>query len=411
MLLPIFVGAASGYGRLLLNADLNGQYLNFTAGDFDSHGVLLIDADGSPCATGLGGDAGTGQFRASFEVPERGYYRIDAHSAGQACGGGSEVDIMIDWCRTHTCSGSYTQGKGWVPLWAGGFLPGHPGGITTKGGIDAFRVVRVSATDTCYPPFGSLSVDTDAITMPPNMTSLFQGVEGLGHALTASFRPQAFRARRLKAGEVNQVVIDFDMTEVLAPWSHFRTHWSKSDFLLEKLVPDEEQLKMAAKKVCDILDTVECGNVVSFKLEKTAEVVSHNVTHSVVVVNDEMPEAAVAVVTSTTKTADVKDPEEASNTRTMAKGGGDLGMQMIPGIVAVLGLLVVAGATLKVLRTAHQRKQPEAKDVEEAGREEGVVAKEEKKPEVEDDNASTVTPVSLASSSLEDMPAEEMFRV
>ena len=83
-------------------------------------------------------------------------------------------NILIDGGRQQTSSGNYTQVQGWMPLCTAYFLPGHPGGITQTGAFDAFRVVSLTPdrnNHRGYPPFGSLSIDTDAVMIPPGIAS------------------------------------------------------------------------------------------------------------------------------------------------------------------------------------------------------------------------------------------------
>jgi hypothetical protein len=404
MLFAFFAVAASGFARLL--ADSAGQ-LNFTAGDFSAERVLLIDAGGAPCASGLGGDAGTGLFRASFEVPYEHYYRIDAHSAGEECEGGSEVNILIDsgrqWSTGRWSSGNYTQVEGWMPLMTDYFLPGHPGRITQTGAFDAFRVVALTPTRNHhrgYPPFGSLSLDTDAVAMPPGFVSDLQELTGLGDALTASFRPQAVRARRLKTGfpmgfYANQVVIDFDMSDFLPAQSAGEIFWTENPKLLDSLMPKKADLLAATRRICNVLNTVECGNVVSFRLEKTGEVVTYDLN---------LPDVDVKEL----------DDGEASKTRTTENGEersmfhGRLGVKTFTGLMIVLGSLVLAlrCAVFRLLR--RQQIQPELEKSPPRD------AKDETKPAVgrvvDDDTVSTATPVSLAHTAAlsEDLPVDQV---
>jgi hypothetical protein len=314
-----------------------------------------------------------------------------------------------------------------MPLWTGYFLPGHPGGVTQAGAFDAFRVVALTRTrdhHSGYPPFGSLSIDTDAVAMPPGFASDLQGLAGLGDALTASFRPQAFRARRLKTGYANLVVIDFDMSNLLPAQTPGDRFWTERPKLLDNLMPNKAELRLAAQRICNILDTVECGNVVSFKLEKTGDVVTHNLN---------LPDVDVKGL----------NDGEASKARTMENGEehtmlyGRLGAKAFPGLVSVLGLLVLA--LLCVVLGLRQRRQRTAAvagfadvagvagfaglgfaDVanvagfDELEKSPQRAAADEEKPGVgrvvDDDTASTATPVSLANTAAfsEDLPVDQV---
>jgi hypothetical protein len=282
-----------------------------------------------------------------------------------------------------------------MPLCTAYLLPGHPGGLTQTGAFDAFRVVSLTPdrnNHRGYPPFGSLSIDTDAVVMPHGIAADLQELAGLGDALTASFRPQA----RMPNGILyaNQVVIDFDMSDLLPAQRPGDRFWAENPKLIDGLMPKKAELRSAAQRICNILNTVECGNVVSFKLEKTGGVVTYDLN---------LPDVDVKGL----------DDGEASKTRTTENGEertmfyGRLGVEAFPGCLSVLGLLVLAlsCAALPVLR--RQRIQPE---LEKSPPRE---AKDEKKPVgrvVDDDTASTATPVSQAhtEASSEDLPVDQV---
>lgn len=339
---------------------LEQREMHFSAGDWGANGVLLLEADGSPCASGTNGDAGHGDFSASWDAPEQGCYRVDAHSAGAECGFGSKVTLTIDWCAGRTDTVQYVQTAGWTPLGVYPFYPGQLSGITQEeGAVDAFRVVALpDCRPKARPVFGSLTLDTDAAEMPANLASqLAQKFEGLGAVLSASFRPYVEATRRLST--LNHVVVDFDVSKLGA-------------------APTQEQIAKAAEEVCGLLDGhSECGSEISFKLDDSSDVTQ---------IKRKGPRGR-------------KDGD-----RTLSL----LAVLPVAGFFLVCVLAVLAKRFVK-LQSAPEKTENAAEAAEEgkpAG--EGEEVKwdnadvfwdaEDKKPQQEDDNVSTATPVSLPDS-------------
>jgi hypothetical protein len=343
---------------------LEQREMHFTAGQWGANGVLHLEANGVPCASGTHGDAGDGDFSASWDTPTQGCYRVDAHSAGEECGFGGQVTVTVDWCAGRTDTIQYTQNGGWTALGIYPFYPGHLSGITqAEGAVDAFRVV---AQPNCHPQhqptFGSLTVDTDADAMPEDLASqLAQQLVDMGDVLTASFRQAS--SRRLSGSNMNHVVIDMDTSRV----SH---------------MPTDDQISEAAQKVCGLLLTTACATDVSFKLDESGEV---------------------------TRIQKKKERR--------VRGAKDVVMMMpMFGFVTVCVLAVLAKkfVTLKPASNETPTPQGQTKGAQEEGKpvaegkavdwgfpEEEIFwdADEEKKPgEQEDDNVSTATPVSLPDS-------------
>jgi hypothetical protein len=236
-------------------------------------------------------------------------------------------------------------------------------------------------------------------------------VAGLGDALTASFRQQGFRARRLQPGQAKQIIVDFDMSALLPAEAQNEhggndVYWSQDKQILRGLMPEAEQLRLAAEQVCKLLDTVECGHVVSFKLDLNGDVVTHKFKPKTVAVQS----VGIADVMGLNREKGNSQSEEDTMFSRMtmrdARGSGP----MVLGIVSVLGLLITAGVTLKVLKRGCRRNQLELGKIPDAAKEFDNRFGDEKKPEVEDDTVSTVTPVSLAHSAIsdEDLPADRV---
>jgi hypothetical protein len=341
---------------------LEEREMHFTAGDWGSNGVLLLEAEGSPCASGTGGEAGEGGFSASWDTPERGCYRVDAHSAGADCGFGSEVTLALDWCAGRTDTVQYTQTAGWTALGVYPFYPGHIGGITqAQGAVDAFRVVALPDCRARDPPvFGSLTLDTDAEEMPADLASqLAEQVLEFGDVLSASFRPYFEQTRRLSASGLSHVIVDFDLSK-----------------LESASMPDKAQISEAAQKVCSLLQTTECATDVSFKLDSSSE------------------------VTRVTTKAKGREPKDKASGPVMV-------MPMVA--FASVCLCVVLASKLRKSRAASKEEhtdvaaekgkpvfEDDAVDWDTAG--EQFWDADEKKPQQEDDNVSTATPVSLPDS-------------
>jgi hypothetical protein len=336
--------------------------LHFEAGDWAANGVLLLEADGDVCASGTGGDASDGDYSASWDAPKDGCYRVDAHSAGEACGFSSPVSLNIDWCAGRTETLKYTPGAdGWTALGVFPFHPGHYGGVTQKeGAVDAFRVVPVQECEMGNPVFGSITVDTDADEMPEDLASqLADRVAGMGDALTAFFHPLIEENRRLSVGEkpTNHVVVDFDMSKLGAPYT-----------------PTEAAVKEAAQLICGMLDTVECGHAASFKLDESG---------------------------------DVKKLRGKPTLRDLVYIASALLIALSAVGIIFIGYILARKHCPMCRPEPSARVEPKpvfvtpTKDCEDAV--------EEKKPQVEDDNVSTVTPVSLPDSlpSVDDTAAEQ----
>merc|ERR1719311_1643552 len=101
--------------------------------------------------------------------------------------------------------------------------------------------------------FGSLTIDTDATEMPKDLASMIaERVVNMGDALTA-FHHEMPSGRRLQ-GEMNHVVVDFDMAKLGSPFT-----------------PTDAAVNDAVKLICGMLDTVECGYSASFKLDESGE--------------------------------------------------------------------------------------------------------------------------------------------
>jgi hypothetical protein len=236
--------------------------LHFPASAWSAHGVLMLEAAGEPCAAGVRGDALEGEFSASWNAPEQGCYRIDAHAAGADCGFGADVALTIDSREGRTekrLEGTSTTG--WKPVGVYGFDPKILAGIMQpEGAVDAFRIIQVPRVhETCEmgtPVFGSLTVATNGDSMPQDFASKLyvnQGrspFPGLGSLLTASIRPYSGQGRRLSSGVKNEIVIDFD------------TAGSRD-------VPTKIQIRDAAFEVCNMLEAKECAQHVSFKSDTT----------------------------------------------------------------------------------------------------------------------------------------------
>jgi hypothetical protein len=187
----------------------------------------------------------------------------------------------------------------------------------------------------------------------------------------------------LKTGYANQVVIDFDMSNLLPAQRPGDRFWIENPKLLAGLIPKKAELRSAAQRICNILDTVECGNVVSCKLEKTGYVVTHELN---------LPDVDVKGL----------DDGEASKTRTTENGEertqlyGRLDVKGFPGLLGVLGFLILALRCAVILRRHRiqrvelQKSPPrEAMDAKKRGL--GRIV-----PQCDDDTASTATPASLA---------------
>jgi hypothetical protein len=371
-LLFFFATIAAGCRRMLADhvtaegveapRNLEQLDLHFEAGDWAAHGVLLLEADGDVCASGTGGDASDGDFSASWDAPKDGCYRVDAHSAGEQCGFSSPVALNIDWCAGRTETLKYTPGAdGWTALGVYPFHPGHFGGVTQKeGAVDAFRVVPVQECKMGENPvFGSITVDTDADEMPEDLAAkLADRVTEMGDALTAFFHPVIEENRRLSVGEkpTNHVVVDFDLAKLGAPYT-----------------PTEAAVKEATQLICSMLDTVECGHAASFKLDESGDVKKLRPKPSV---RGLVPYAVAALI-------------------------------CVSAIGLAFGVFVIARKHLGARLEAPLPAEPKTvfvtptKDCEDA--------LDEKKPQVEDDNVSTVTPVSLPDSlpSVEDTAADQ----
>lgn len=323
--------------------------MHFTAGDWAANGVLVLEADGDVCASGTGGDASDGDFSASWDTPVDGCYRVDAHSAGEECGFGKAVALTIDWCAGRTETLKYTpKADGWTALGVYPFFPGHLGGVTQQEGpVDAFRVVSVpdckhATLDAAR--FGSLTIDTDAEEMPDDLASqIAYRVTNMGDALTAFFHPKIEENRRLSAGakSTNHVVVDFDTSKLGAPFA-----------------PTEAAVKDATKLICSLLDTVECGQAASFKLDERGDASTMWGKRNVAV-----DAAALAGLLALAGLA-------------LAAARRRFGTARVGGAAAGPKTVVVAA-----------KESPELED-----------AAEERKPDVEDDNASTVTPCSIPDS-------------
>jgi hypothetical protein len=362
MALFFFVAAvASGCRRMLADGvtseeaprNLKELSMHFQAGDWAPHGVLLLEADGDVCESGTGGDASDDGLSASWDTPEDGCYRVDAHSAGEECGFNAPVQLSIDWCAGRTQTLKYTPGAdGWTALGVFPFHPGHNGGIVQEeGAVDAFRVVKMDNCRMGNPVFGSLTVETDAIEMAEDLAAqLVDKIENMGDVLTAFFHPQI--KRRLTAGEkaMNHVVIDFDTSKLGTPFK-----------------PTDAAVKEATQLVCSLLDTVECGKAASFKLDESGA----------------------------------------------AKKVAPANVEGVWAVVAGLGLAVLAitaGTAVLAQKCAEANYPEQPKTVFVTPKEESPEdAVEEKKPQVEDDNVSTVTPTSIPDSlpSMEDTRAEQ----
>jgi hypothetical protein len=224
-------------------------------------------------------------------------------------------------------------------------------------------------------------------------------------------------------------------------------HWSKNDALLQDLLPNEEQLSAAAELICNKLNkdpTVECGNVVSFKLDYTGDVVTHGeqptsepeeeLHATVKPMNQTDSEWTLQVTLEVTLQLDQEESEPEEELRATEKGvehvpsegdehgtfsrtalmeAGRSGV-IVPFTLCALGLLFTASATVKVVSAIHRRKQPEeGKPTSrmlfdnpqkwfETAPEEAKDAADDKKPHVNDDTASTATPVSVAESATSD---------
>jgi hypothetical protein len=376
MALFFFVAAvASGCRRLLADDVTAESYegaprnleeieMHFKAGDWAAHGVLLLEPDGDACASGTGGDATEGEFSGSWDVPEDGCYRVDAHSAGEKCGFSDPVALTIDWCQGRTETLRYQPGAdGWTQLGVYPFNKGHHGGITQEeGAVDAFRVVRVKECEKDDAVFGALTIDTDAIEIPEDLAAqIFDKLrKSMGDAQTAFFHPAL--GRRLSAGEkaMNHVVVDFDTSALGRPFT-----------------PTEAAVKDATELICSMLDTVECGHAASFKLDESG---------------------------SAKKIKPKSDSEKARD-----RARETHVWQAVTGIF-IFSLVAMFGTCVLAQKCAEWNKpeQPTSKSVVVTPKE-NAEAEDEKKPQVEDDNVSTVTPASIPDSlgSMDDTKAEQ----
>jgi hypothetical protein len=327
--------------------------MHFEAKDWAANGVLLLEAEGDVCESGTGGDAHDGEFSASWDTPKDGCYRVDAHSAGQKCGFNSPVALTIDWCAGRTETLKYTPGAdGWTPLGVFPFHPGNLGGITQEeGAVDAFRLVPVpDCRVEKAPVFGSLTVDTDADEMPEDLASqLVDKLENMGDALTAFFHPYIEKTRRL-SGDVDE-----EGAEVVAePSNHVVV-----DFDIAKLgsQPTEAAVQEATQLIFSLLDTVECGHAASFKLD------------------------------------------ESGDAKTVRPKGDGRGLVWLGAASLGMLALVAAGIASAIIARQSADDTAQPKPVFVTPKEDTTdVIEEEKKPQVEDDNVSTVTPVSLPDS-------------
>lgn len=178
---------------------------------------------------------------------------------------------------------------------------------------------------------------------------------------------------------------------------------------MAELLPQPDQLRAAAKQVCNILDqqfehSVECGNVVTFKMDYSGD----EVTYSEPEATEKPTNLPNSEVTLQTTELDQEEVEELRVTEKGVEHATSEDERMIQKrqetfspmylSLSALGLLFTASATVKVVSVIHQRKQPEVGAVLEEVKD----AADEKKPPVDEDTASTATPASLAESATSD---------
>jgi hypothetical protein len=201
--------------------------------------------------------------------------------------------------------------------------------------------------------------------MPVDLASrLAEQIAEMGDVLTASFRPYVEQTRRLSAGGLSHVVVDFDL--------------SKLD---SASMPDKAQISEAAEKVCSLLQTTECATEVSFKLDSSSEVMR----------------------IATKSNAKARGPKE--------QGYAPALVMPLVAFALVCVCAVVAKGLVKLRSASKEAAQEQASGTPEKGQPvyddndvewdtagEEFWDADEKKPQQEDDNVSTATPVSLPDS-------------
>jgi hypothetical protein len=253
------------------------------------------------------------------------------------------------------------------------FSPRQTAGIAQAAGpIDAFRVVKVPTCAAEPAVFGSLAVITDAEGLPQDFESKLYKMlgatsHGVGRMLTVSFRSHSGKNRRLSPGNVNDVVIDFDTAGF-------------GD------LPSRAQMRATAMATCSLLDTKECAQRVSFKSDTTG--------------------AAVEIELDLRSPSAPPTEDDWSSQRAAA-------VVLVFGLVAIcssyLGYKLLFGGLVNNLPCKWRSSQPTVVAPADAkpGQSEEIDRDEDKKPEIMEDNASTMTPDSFTSGRMEDVALDD----
>jgi hypothetical protein len=310
---------------------------HLSASEFDDNGVLLLEAEGSPCSSAKGGDSDDGRFRVTFDIPEKGCYRVDAHAGGEECGFGGETELTLGWCAGKSSELVYQQHQGWTPLGIYPFYTSYKGEILQEeGAVDAFRVVKVSdCEEDPNPLFASIVVESDATELPEDFTvELAKRVEEFGQALTASLHPSKELGRRLN--DLSTITVDFDMNAKRAP---------------------TKQVDETVGEICSMLEQTVCRKL-EIRYDQQQDVYEKTDWVTIIAV------CAVAILFA--GLVCLRHPLNACVTSRMGQGQ--------------------AGSRPSTPKSLTVSAMPEL----------------EEKPEIEDDNVSTVTPCSIPDSLVSD---------